>query len=160
MAKPMHKTNAMRILERENLAYQAYSYTPDGNVDGVHVAKTLGVDQNIVFKTLVTQGKSGAHYVFVIPVAAELHLKKAADFVGEKSIALIPVKSIQSVTGYIRGGCSPVGMKKLYPTVVDSAAKTLPTMLVSGGKIGLQLALSPDALVAACGAVFAEITSA
>lgn len=136
MAKNIPKTNAMRILEREKIPYTMHTYDAGGKIDGVSVAEKTGIDARRVFKTLVTQGKSKSYYVFVIPVAAELNLKAAAAAVGEKSVEMIHVKDINAVTGYIRGGCSPVGMKKQFKTVIDSSAKDFDNLVVSGGKIG------------------------
>lgn len=151
------KTNAMRILEKAGCAYQMHTYDPGDGIDGVSVAKKTGQDPARVYKTLVTAGKSGQHYVFVLPVAEELDLKKAAKAVGEKSVEMIPVKEINKVTGYIRGGCSPVGMKKLFPTVIADTALGLESFLVSGGRIGLQIEADPRALAQVVGASFADI---
>lgn len=158
MAKANVKTNAMRILEKEKIAYTMHTYEADDAIDGVSVAQKLGQDVKSVFKTLVTQGKSGGYYVFVVPVAAELNLKAAASSVGEKSVEMIHVKDINKVTGYIRGGCSPVGMKKQYPTVIDRSAEELTTMIVSGGKIGFQMELTPDDLLKASRGKLEDIT--
>lgn len=142
------KTNAMRMLDRAKISYQQYSYESDGiHVDGITVAEKMGQPLERVYKTLVTVGKSGGHFVFVIPVAAELDLKKAAKAVGEKSVQMIHVKEINKLTGYIRGGCSPIGMKKQFPTVLSQSARTLPTVIVSGGRIGFQVELAPDDLL-------------
>lgn len=152
------KTNAMRILEKAKISYTAHAYqSDDGAIDGVAVAKKVGRNPETVFKTLVTKGKSGGYLVFVIPVAHELDLKKAAKAAGEKSVEMIPVKEINKVTGYIRGGCSPVGMKKLYPTVIHTSAKDHPEILVSGGRIGLQIEIAPELLAKASNAVFEDI---
>ncbi len=154
------KTNAMRILEQENIPYTVHTYEhKDGAIDGISVAKKLGQDICRVYKTLVTVGASREHYVFVLCVAKELDLKKAAAAVGEKSVSMIPVAQINAVTGYIRGGCSPVGMKKRFVTVVDEAAREQETICVSAGKIGLQVELRPADLIKASGAVFAQITA-
>ena len=142
------KTNAMRMLDRAKIAYNTYSYDhSDGKIDGVSVAAKLGQDVQRVYKTLVTHGASGAYYVFVIPVAKELDLKKAAKSVGEKSVEMLHVSDINKVTGYIRGGCSPVGMKKLYVTVFDRSVEALPTVIVSGGRIGSQIEAAPGDLL-------------
>lgn len=147
------KTNAMRMLDRAKVAYTTHSYDhSDGQIDGISVAEKLGQKPEQVFKTLVTQGASRQYYVFVIPVAYELDLKTAARCVGEKSIAMIPVASINKVTGYIRGGCSPIGMKKQYPTVIDASALDQPSMMVSAGKIGAQIEIAPSDLVSVVGA--------
>ena len=152
------KTNAMRMLDRAGIPYRTWSYDHgDGKIDGLSVAAKLGQDPDRVFKTLVTRGASGGYFVFVIPVALELDLKKAARAVGEKSVAMIPVAEINKVTGYIRGGCSPVGMKKRYPTVFDRRAESLPTVIVSGGRIGSQLEAAPGALMQLLSATAAEI---
>lgn len=154
------KTNAMRMLDRGKVPYTVHTYDhSDGRIDGVSVAAKVGIDPERVYKTLVTRGSSGGYFVFVIPVALELDLKKAARAVGEKSVAMIRVEEINKVTGYIRGGCSPVGMKKRYPTVFDSRALGLETIVVSGGRIGTQVELDPGALMAAVGAKTADITA-
>ena len=130
----------------------------DGKIDGVSVAAKVGQDPDKVFKTLVTKGSSGGYFVFVLPVALELDLKKAARAVGEKSVAMIRVDEINRVTGYIRGGCSPVGMKKQYPTVFDRRVEDLPAVVVSGGRIGTQIEVEPAALLRLVGAATADIT--
>ena len=142
------KTNVMRILEQKKTKYIPHEYPHgDGPVDGVTVAASLGLDSAKVFKTLVARGASKKIYVFDIPVAEELDLKKAAKAVGEKSVAMIHVKEITELTGYVRGGCSPIGMKKQYPTVIHSSCETLDTMTVSAGKIGFQVELDPKELL-------------
>lgn len=143
------KTNAMRILERAKVAYTAHEYPHEEGVavDGVTVAASIGEDPACVYKTLVTQGNSKNYFVFVIPVAAELDLKAAARSVGEKSVAMIHVADINKVTGYVRGGCSPVGMKKQFVTVFDESCLAQDTMLVSGGRIGTQIECSPADLI-------------
>lgn len=152
------KTNAMRILEKEKIAYTMLTYsTDDGKIDGVSVAHKIGREERVVYKTLVAQGTSKGYYVFVIPVEAELDLKKAAKAVSEKKIEMIPVKDITTVTGYIRGGCSPIGMKKLFPTRLDETAKSLDTIIVSGGSIGVQIETTPENLIQATKAQFADI---
>ena len=152
------KTNAMRMLDRAGIPYRTWSYDHgDGKIDGLSVAAKLGQDPDRVFKTLVTRGASGGYFVFVIPVALELDLKKAARAVGEKSVAMIPVAEINKATGYIRGGCSPVGMKKRYPTVFDRRAESLSTVIVSGGRIGSQLEAAPGALMQLLSATAADI---
>ena len=154
------KTNVMRLLEQKKIPYTAHSY-PHGDeaVDGVTVARITGQDPAKVFKTLVAAGASKRVYVFGIPVAAELDLKNAAKAVGEKSIAMVKVNELLALTGYVRGGCSPVGMKKLYPTVFDASIETLDTVLVSAGRIGWQIELQPSALMALCRAKTAELTT-
>ena len=141
------KTNVMRTLEQKKLPYTAHSYDPDGPIDGVSVAQTLGQPPERVFKTLVTKAASGAYYVFDIPVAENLDLKKAARAVGEKSIAMLPQKELLGLTGYVHGGCSPVGMKKQLPTVFHETALLYDTICVSAGKIGAQVECSPQALI-------------
>lgn len=157
MAKGLPKTNAMRILETAGIAYQMHTYDTGGEIDGVSVANKIGIDPKYVYKTLVTQGKSKAYFVFVIPVAAELNLKAAAAAVGEKSVEMLHVKDLLAVTGYIRGGCSPVGMKKAYKTVIDQSAESLETIVISGGKIGFQIELAPADLARAARAEFHTI---
>ena len=154
------KTNAMRILEQKKIPYEASEY-PHGDepVDGVTVAALTGKNPDTVFKTLVTVGASRQHYVFVIPVAKALDLKKAAAAVREKSIAMIHVSEITPLTGYVRGGCSPVGMKKLYPTVFDESADKIKNIQVSGGRIGTQIALAPADLIALVRGRMADITA-
>lgn len=142
------KTNAMRILDRENIKYNISTYeNKDGKIDGVSVASKIGKNVEQVFKTLVLQGQSKEIYVFVIPVNEELDLKKSAKVAGEKKVEMIHVKDINKYTGYIRGGCSPIGMKKLYKTFIQSTAENLETIVVSGGKIGMQIELSPKDLI-------------
>ena len=156
MAQP--KTNAMRMLEKEKVAYTFHEYPhDDGAIDGLAVAGKLGQDPARVFKTLVTQGASRAFYVFVIPVAAELDLKMAARAGGEKSVAMLHVADLLKTTGYIRGGCSPVGMKKRFVTVVDTSAENWPTIMVSAGRIGAQVELRPADLLAVTGAAWGEL---
>ena len=152
------KTNAQRMLEKEKIPYLAHTYeTEDGHIDGVSVAHKMGIDPAVVFKTLVTRGASRGIYVFVVPVALELNLKAAARAVGEKSVEMIAVKEITPLTGYIRGGCSPIGMKKHYPTVVDESARLLERMIVSAGRIGDQIELAPGDLQKATGCSFAAM---
>lgn len=141
------KTNVMRTLEQKKIPYTAHSYDPDGPIDGVSVAQTLGQPAERVFKTLVTKAASGAYYVFDIPVAENLDLKKAAKAVGEKSIAMLPQKELLGLTGYVHGGCSPVGMKKQFPTVFHKTALWYDTVCVSAGKIGAQVECDPKALI-------------
>lgn len=158
MAKE-NKTNAMRMLDRAKISYDIFSYdTSDGHIDGISIAQKLNQNPDEVYKTLVTKGHSGNHFVFVIPVEKELDLKKAAKSVGEKNVEMIAVKDLLATTGYIRGGCSPVGMKKLFKTVIDASAKKLNRMYVSGGKIGLQIHLNPIDLKNAVNAEFFEVT--
>lgn len=156
------KTNVMRILEQHGIAYTAHTYPHQEGVavDGVTVARSLGQDPECVFKTLVARGASKGIYVFVIPVGYNLDLKKAARAVGEKSVEMIPVKEINALTGYVRGGCSPVGMKKQYPTVFHETAEIIDTMMVSAGRIGYQVELVPAELAELVGAQLADITVA
>lgn len=142
------KTNAMRILDTQKVPYEILTYdSKDGKIDGVAVAGKIGRDPALVYKTLVAVGSSKNLYVFVIPVESELDMKKAAKEAGEKSVEMLPVKDIQKFTGYIRGGCSPVGMKKNYPTFLDESAGEHETIIVSAGKIGFQVELSPGHLL-------------
>lgn len=152
------KTNAMRILHKEKVPYEARFY-PHGKeaVDGVTVAELTGQNPDYVFKTLVTVSNKKEYFVFVLPVARELDLKKAAKAVGAKSVEMIPVKDINKITGYIRGGCSPVGMKKLYHTTYHITARDIPKILVSGGKIGTQIECLPEDLCRITDGQFADI---
>ncbi len=152
------KTNAMRILDGLKLPYSHYTYECETFVDGIQVADLLGLPHEKVYKTLVTRGNDGNYYVFVLPIEAELDLKKAARAVGAKSVAMIPVKDINQVTGYIRGGCTALGMKKQYRTVIDESARRQPSIIVSGGRIGSQIELEPEHLRQASGAEFADVT--
>ena len=152
------KTNVMRTLEQKKIAYTPHEYPADGPVDGVSVAAYLNQDPEQVFKTLVTKGAGGGYYVFDIPVAENLDLKKAAKAVGEKSIAMLPQKELLPLTGYVHGGCSPVGMKKPFPTVLDGSVEGLDAIVVSAGKIGAQVELAPAALCALVGGTFAPVS--
>ena len=156
----IQKTNVMRFLEQKKIPYQSHSY-PHGEeaVDGVTVAGLIGRDPACVFKTLVARGASKTCYVFVIPVAEELDLKKAARSVGEKSIAMLPVSELLPTTGYVRGGCSPIGMKKLFKTVFHNSTAVLNTMIVSAGRIGQQVELTPAALISLTRGSVADITA-
>ena len=156
MAKD-NKTNAMRILEKLNIQYERHSYECDEFIDGIHIADMLGQSYEQSFKTIVTEGKSRAYYVFALPIDKEIDLKKAARVVKEKNLELIPVKDVNKVTGYIRGGCTPVGMKKQYPTVLHESAKEFEKIIISGGRIGEQLFIAPDDLVRAAKAEYADI---
>ena len=151
------KTNVMRTLEQKKLPYTAHAYDPSGPIDGVSVAQTLGQLPERVFKTLVTKGASGAYYVFDIPVAENLDLKKAAKAVGEKSVAMLPQKELLPLTGYVHGGCSPVGMKKQLPTVFHETVLLYDTVCVSAGRIGFQVECRPGDLVALLRAKTADI---
>ena len=161
MSKKEEKTNVMRVLDQKKIPYTPHTYPHgDGEApDGVTVAQNLGINPAQVFKTLVTKGASGGYYVFDIPVAATLDLKKAAKAVGEKSIELLHVAEINAVTGYIRGGCSPVGMKKQYPTVFHQTALDYDTIYISAGRIGAQVELAPQALLDLLGASTADIVA-
>ena len=153
------KTNVMRLLEQKKVPYTPHQYPHQEGmaVDGATVAAVLGHDPASVFKTLVTRGATKANYVFVVPVLAELDLKKAARAVGEKSIEMIHVKELTPLTGYVRGGCSPIGMKKRFKTVLDQSAADQAAILVSAGKIGCQVELAPGDLAGLVGAGFADI---
>ena len=151
------KTNAMRFLDKSGIKYEYNTYQCDKFIDGVTTAETLGQPPEETFKTLVAQGKTGSYYCFLIPVALELDLKKAAVCVGEKSVSLLHVKDITKVTGYVRGGCTPIGMKKQFMTVVHSSAEALPLFYISGGRIGLQIRLCPADLVSSIGGKFCDI---
>lgn len=151
----MTKTNAMRILEKEGIEYRVYTYD-GGALSGVEVAAALGEDVDRVYKTLVTTAGPGKFYVFVIPVAAELDLKKAAKAAGEKAVEMLPQKQLLPTTGYIHGGCSPVGMKKLFPTFFDSSAEGK-MIFVSGGKVGMQVELESARLIGITGGKFVDL---
>lgn len=151
------KTNAMRILDRNKISYKEHLYESDGFADGVTIANKLNQPIERVFKTLVAVGKSRNYYVFVVPVAEELNLKAAAAAVGEKSVEMIHVKDINSVTGYIRGGCSPIGMKKQFKTVINDSAQNFDNIIFSGGRRGAQIEMNPNELADLIGADFAHI---
>lgn len=151
------KTNAMRILEREKIPYTQYTYECEEFVDALQIADMLSLPYEKVYKTLVTVGNSKNYYVFVIPIAAELDLKKAAKSVGEKAVSMIHVKEINAVTGYIGGGCTAIGMKKQYVTRIDRSAEGLEQVIVSGGRLGSQIELKPDDLCRAARAEFADV---
>lgn len=153
------KTNAMRILDRNKIPYEVLTYQCDQFIDGLHTAQKTGAPVEQSFKTLVAQGKSGGFYVFVIPIAEEVNLKTAAKTVGEKSVEMIHVKDITRITGYIRGGCSPLGMKKQFPTVIHESARDYDQIYVSGGRLGSTIRLSSLELARVTGAVFADITA-
>ena len=158
MPKKEDKTNVMRLLEQAGIAYTPHTYDPNGPIDGVSVANILGQDEGAVFKTLVTRGASGGYYVFDVPVAESLDLKKAARAVGEKSIAMIQQKELLPLTGYVHGGCSPIGMKKPFPTVFHETVILYDTICVSAGKIGCQVECAPEDLLHYIGAKTADIT--
>lgn len=151
------KTNAMRIIEKHGMKAEFLSYENDGFMDGVSVAEKLGQPTETTFKTLVTRGKSKNFFVFVIPVAEELDLKKAAKAVREKSLEMLHVKDLLATTGYVRGGCSPIGMKKQFRTVIHESAKSYENIMFSGGQLGSQIKMSPIDLAAIVGAEFADI---
>ena len=151
------KTNAMRILERNKIDFEVKTYECDEFIDGIHIADMLHQPYEMSFKTLVMQGKSKEYHVFVLPIAMEVDLKKAARVVGEKSLEMVHVKDINKVTGYIRGGCTAIGMKKQYNTVIHQSAKELDKMIISGGRLGSQIILKPEDLVKVTGGCFADI---
>ncbi len=151
------KTNAMRILDKHNIPYGIILYECDEFVDGLHVAEQTGVPAEQSFKTLILRGKSGQYYVLALPVAEEVDLKAAARAVKEKSVELLPVKEITAVTGYVRGGCSPLGMKKQFPTVLHESAALFDTIYISGGRIGTTISVNPDALLSVVKGCYADI---
>lgn len=155
--KQNEKTNVMRVLDQKKVAYESHSYTPDATMTGEEIAALLGEDPAHVFKTLVTRGKTGQYFVFVVPVAAELELKKAAKAAGEKSIEMIKQKELLPLTGYVHGGCSPIGMKKAFKTFIHETAESLDKMFVSAGKVGFQVELSPQDLAKTVGCGFADL---
>ncbi len=157
MKSHQEKTNAMRILEKNGIPYESFRFETKEAVSGVEAAAILGQDPERVFKTLVTKGKSGAHCVFVIPVAEELDLKKAAAAAGEKSVEMIPQKELFPLTGYVHGGCSPIGMKKQFLTVLDRHAEGKSLILFSAGKIGWQIGVSPEGLRRVTGCATADL---
>ena len=157
MSKKEVKTNAMRILDRLKISYEYTTYECDEFTDGVQVADKLGYPHELVYKTLVTIGKSGGYYVFVIPIEAEIDFKKAARTVKEKSLEMLHLKDLTKVTGYIRGGCTAIGMKKQFPTVIQESAKKLEQIHISGGRLGMQLKLSPFDLQKVANAEFADV---
>lgn len=159
MAKKIEKTNAIRILDQQKIAYETLTYiAEDGAVDGISVAAKIGENVEQVFKTLVATNAKGSYFVFVIPVACELDLKAAAKVAKEKKIEMIAVKDLLPLTGYIRGGCSPVGMKKLFPTFIEHTAKEYEQIIISAGKIGLQIKLAPEALSQITKGQFAQLS--
>ena len=157
MSKKELKTNAMRMLDRMKIPYEYETYECEDFTDGIETADKLGYDHALVYKTLVTTGKSGEQYVFVIPIEAEIDFKKAAKAVGEKSLEMLHLKNLTKVTGYVRGGCTAIGMKKQFPTVIQKDAEELTQMHVSGGKLGMQLKLAPADLKKAAKAQFADV---
>lgn len=157
MGKKHEKTNVMRILDGKKLPYEMHTYEADPTLSGEEIANILGENPDCVFKTLVTQGKSGQCYVFVVPVKCELDLKKAAKEAGEKNIAMIKQKDLLPLTGYVHGGCSPIGMKKAFPTFIHQTAESFESIFVSAGRVGAQIELSPHDLVTVANAKYAEI---
>ena len=153
------KTNAVRILERNKIDYELITYECDEFIDGLHTAELTGAPVEQSYKTLVMQGKSKQYYVFVIPIAKEVDLKAAARSVSEKSVEMIHVKDLTAITGYVRGGCSPLGMKKQFPTVIDATAQGYSDIYISGGRIGTSIRVNPLALARVTRAVFADVIS-
>ena len=154
------KTNAVRILERNKVSYELLTYECDEFIDGLHTAEKTGAPVEQSYKTLVMQGKSKKYYVFVIPIEREVDLKTAARAVQEKSVEMIPVKELTNITGYVRGGCSPLGMKKQFPTVIDATARAFDQIYVSGGRIGTTIKVNPQDLAKVVNAEFADIIAA
>lgn len=152
------KTNAVREIEAAGIPFQVRTFETPEALSGTAVAELLGEDPDQVFKTLVTQGKSGNHYVFMVPVASELDLKKAAAVVGEKAVSMIPARELLPLTGYVHGGCSPLGMKTPFPTALDETALLFDTIMFSGGRIGCQVTMAPRDLGALIEVVFADLT--
>ena len=157
--KKEEKTNVMRVLEGKKIPFESRSYEPDSTMTGAEIAALLGEEADHVFKTLITQGKSGQYYVFVVPVEAELELRKAAKAAGEKSVDMIPQKNLLPLTGYVHGGCSPIGMKKSFKTFIHESAAGFQRMYVSAGKVGFQIGIAPGDLVKVTGAVYADISA-
>ena len=157
--KKEEKTNVMRVLDGKKISYESHAYEPDATLSGEDIAGILGEDPKKVFKTLVTQGKSNAYYVFVVPVEAGLDLKKAAKASGEKAIAMIKQKDLLPLTGYVHGGCSPIGMKKQFPTFIHETATELDKIFVSAGKVGFQIELAPADLIKVANCRPADVAS-
>ena len=155
----MGKTNALRIIEAAGIDHRSFEFEADATMTGAEIARLLGEDTDRVFKTLVTQAKSGEHYVFMVPVACGLDLKKAASAVGEKAVSMIKARELLPLTGYVHGGCSPIGMKTAFRTVIDETAQLHETILFSGGRIGCQVEMTPDDLDQLIGLTFADITA-
>lgn len=151
------KTNVMRVLDSKKVSYTAHTYEPDATMSGEEIAALLGEDADKVFKTLVTQGKSGQYLVFVVPVKAELDLKKAAKAANEKAVGMIKQKELLPLTGYVHGGCSPIGMKKQFPTYIHETAGQYDTVFVSAGKVGYQVELPPEDLIRIAGCKTADL---
>ena len=157
--KPAEKTNVMRVLDSRKIPYTCHTYEADPALSGAQIAALLGEPADRVFKTLVTQGKTGRYYVFVVPVEAELDLKKAARAAGEKSVAMIKQKELLPLTGYVHGGCSPVGMKKVFPTFLHETAAALDRICVSAGRVGAQVELAPSDLEKVVSCAFADLAA-
>ncbi|SDB06519.1 Cys-tRNA(Pro) deacylase [Butyrivibrio sp. INlla16] len=155
--KKEEKTNVMRVLDGKKIAYESHAYNPDATMSGEEIAGLLAEDPEKVFKTLVTQAKSGAYYVFVVPVKEELDLKKAAKAAGEKAVSMIKQKELLPLTGYVHGGCSPIGMKKQFPTFIHETAMQYERVFVSAGKVGYQIELSPSDLTSVVRCTAADI---
>ena len=155
--KKEEKTNVMRVLDGKKISYMSHSYEQDATMSGAQIAGILGEPVEKVFKTLVTQGKSGAYYVFIVPVESELDLKKAAKAAGEKAVSMIKQKDLLPLTGYIHGGCSPIGMKKQFPTFIHETATQSDRIFVSAGRVGYQIELKPQELILVSKAVVADI---
>lgn len=155
--KNTEKTNVMRVLDQKKIPYESHVYKPDATMTGEEIAGILGEDPEKVFKTLVTQGKTGQYYVFVVPVKGELDLKKAAKAAGEKAVGMIRQKELLPLTGYVHGGCSPIGMKKAFKTFIHESARECDKVFVSAGKVGFQVELSPEDLAETVGCGFADI---
>ena len=155
--KKEEKTNVMRVLDSKKISYSSHSYEQDPTLTGEDIAAILGEDPEKVFKTLVTQGKSGQFYVFVVPVKEELNLKKAAKAAGEKSVAMIKQKELLPLTGYVHGGCSPIGMKKQFKTFIHKTASDHDIIFVSAGKVGFQVELAVNDLIKASGCIPGDI---
>lgn len=158
MAKEKNiKTNAVRIVEKEGISFETINYESDGFMEGTAIAEKLRMPYGQTFKTLVTKGKPGVFFVFVVPVSDELDLKKAAKAVGEKSVEMLPVKDLLATTGYVRGGCSPIGMKKAFKTIIHQSSKNFDLIMFSGGRLGTQLKMSPLDLAKITNAEFSDI---
>lgn len=155
--KKEEKTNVMRVLDGKKISYKSHLYEPDATMSGEEIAGILGEDPSKVFKTLVTQGKSGAYYVFVVPVRAELDLKKAAKVSGEKAVSMIKQKELLPLTGYVHGGCSMIGMKKQFPIFIHETAAGFDKVFVSAGKVGFQIELAPQDLISVVRCTVADI---
>lgn len=155
--KDKNKTNVMRALDQKKIPYISHAYEPDATKSGEEIAAMLGEDPKKVFKTLVTRGKSGQYYVFVIPVEEKLDLKKAAKAAGEKAVEMIKQKELLPLTGYVHGGCSPIGMKKQFPSFIHESARAYEKVFVSAGKVGFQVELPLEGLLDAAGCAFADV---